>query len=126
MASTSNGIGSSPGAPSGASSTGTVGAYSGSRSAASTSVVTWSLRSGGRRGGSLDVTVVALGLEPLGELLAALLGDPARDEDVHEVGLDVAQDARVVRDQQHAAVTLGREAVDALGDDPQQIGRAHV
>src|SRR3954452_21476323 len=67
-------------------------------------------------GAGLDVLVVAAGLELLGELRAALLGDPAVDEDVHEVRRDVAQDPRVVRDQQDTAVALGRVAVDALGD----------
>ena len=56
----------------------------------------------------LDVLVVALGLELLGELGAALLGDPAVDEDVHEVGLDVAQDPGVVGDQQDALVAPAR------------------
>ena len=37
--------------------------------------------------GGLDVPVVALGLEPLGKLGAALLGDPAADEHVDEVRL---------------------------------------
>src|SRR5689334_2774243 len=47
-----------------------------------------------------DEAVVALVLEALGELGAALLDDPSRDHDVHEVGVDVAEDARVVRDEQ--------------------------
>src|SRR5690606_32772825 len=51
-----------------------------------------------------DVGLVALGLELVGEFGAAFLGDPAVDEDVHEVGLDVPQDTGVVRDEQEAAV----------------------
>src|SRR6202012_3359564 len=42
------------------------------------------------------VPVVALVFEALGELRAALLGDAAIHEDVHEVWVDVAEDARVV------------------------------
>ena len=68
-----------------------------------------------------EEAVVALGLEAVGELGAALLGDPAVDEDVHEVGLDVAQDARVVRDEQDAGAGALLGAVDALGDDPQRV-----
>ena len=48
------------------------------------------------------ISLVALGLEPVGQLRAALLDDPAVDEDVDEVRLDVAQDPRVVRDEQDA------------------------
>src|SRR5512141_2512210 len=68
-----------------------------------------------------EEAVVALGLEAVGELRAALLGDPAVDEDVHEVGLDVAQDAGVVRDQQDALALLGPEAVDAGRDDLERV-----
>ena len=68
-----------------------------------------------------EEAVVALGLEAVGELRAALLGDPAVDEDVHEVGLDVAQDARVVGDEQHADAGGLLGAVDALGDDAQRV-----
>ena len=66
--------------------------------------------------------VVALGLEAVGELRAALLDDPAVDEDVHEVRLDVAQDARVVGDEQHAepVAVLGTR-FDALGDDLERV-----
>ena len=67
------------------------------------------------------VAVVALFLEAVGELGAALLGDAARDEHVHEVGLDVAQDARVVRDQQDAEAGVRLGAVDALGDDLERV-----
>ena len=68
-----------------------------------------------------DVLVVALGLELVGELGAALLGDPAVDEDVDVVGRDVAQDPGVVRDQQDALALLGAEPVDALGDDLERV-----
>src|SRR5690606_21226617 len=74
----------------------------------------WGSRSGSGRcptsgvGSFLDVLLVALGLEVLGQFLAALGHDAAVDEDVHEGGLDVAQDARVVRDQHDGAVALRR------------------
>ena len=68
-----------------------------------------------------EEAVVALVLEAVGELGAALLDDPAGDEDVHEVGLDVAEDARVVRDEQHAEAGALLGAVDALGDDLQRV-----
>src|SRR3954463_8541305 len=74
-----------------------------------------------RLDGGGEEAVVALGLEAVGELLAALLGDPAVDEDVHEVGLDVAQDAGVVRDEQHAGAGGLLGPVDALGDDAQGV-----
>src|SRR5699024_9564650 len=50
-----------------------------------------------------DVGLVAFGFELVGEFGAALFGDPAVDEDVDEVGLDVPQDAGVVRDEHQAA-----------------------
>ena len=65
--------------------------------------------------------LVALGLEAVGQLRAALLDDPAVDEDVDEVGLDVAQDARVVRDEQHAGLAALAYPVDALGHDLQRV-----
>src|SRR5882757_5124992 len=52
-------------------------------------------------GGLVDPeTVVSLGLELVGQRGTAGLDDAPVEEDVHEVGLDVAQDPRVVRDQQ--------------------------
>src|SRR5688572_32531056 len=69
----------------------------------------------------LEVLVVAVGLQGVGELLAAGLGDLAVDEDVDEVGLDVAQDAGVVGDQQDTLALALAEAVDALGDDLQRV-----
>src|SRR3954454_20419015 len=68
-----------------------------------------------------DVLVVALGLELLGQLRAALLGHPAVDEHVHVVRLDVAQDPRVVRDQQDALALLGAEPVDAVRDHLERV-----
>src|SRR3954470_51577 len=65
--------------------------------------------------------LVALGLEALGELRPALLGDPPVDEDVDEVGLDVAQDPRVVGDQQDTLVAVLGEPVHALRDDAQGV-----
>src|SRR4051794_6687520 len=76
---------------------------------------------GGESDGGGDVAVVPLGLETLGELRAALLGDPAVDEHVHEVRRDVSQDACVVGDQQHATVTVLAIPVHALGDDLQRV-----
>src|SRR6478609_11424402 len=72
-------------------------------------------------GQRLEEAVVALVLEALGELGPALLDDPALHHHVHEVGVDVAQDAGVVRDEQHAEVRLALRAVDALGHDLQRV-----
>src|SRR5687768_1568 len=74
-----------------------------------------------RLGGRLHVLVVALGLELVGELAPAPLGDPSGDEHVHEVGLDVLQDPRVVRDQQQSLVGLRRVAVDAVGHYAERV-----
>src|SRR5215203_4655736 len=65
-------------------------------------------------GAGLDVLVVALSFELVGELGAAFLDHPAVHEEVHEVGGDVAQDPGVVRDQQDALVRVLLEPVDAL------------
>ncbi len=67
------------------------------------------------------VAVVALGVQPLRQLLTALLGHPTGDEHMHVVRLDVAQNPGVVSDQQHAAIALRREAVDSVGDHPQRV-----
>src|SRR5215210_2261532 len=48
--------------------------------------------------------LVALRLEFLSELLAALLHDTTVDHHVNEVGCDVVQDPLVVRDQQHPEI----------------------
>ena len=69
----------------------------------------------------VQVALVALGLELLGELRAALLDDLAGHEDVHEVRLDVAQDPRVVGDQQQAGLAGRADPVDALADHPQRV-----
>ena len=60
-------------------------------------------------------------LELVGQLGATLLDDPAVDEDVHEVGPDVAQDPRVVGDEEDAEVVGLLGPVDALADDAQGI-----
>src|SRR5450756_2451013 len=69
----------------------------------------------------LDEPVVALVLQAVRELRPALLDDPAVDEHVDEVRLDVAQDPRVVGDQQDADVAARSNTVDAFGDDLERI-----
>src|SRR5665811_1917776 len=69
----------------------------------------------------LDEPVVTLVLQAVRELRPALLDDPAVDEHVDEVWLDVAQDPRVVGNQQDANVTARRSPVDALGDNLERI-----
>ena len=64
--------------------------------------------------------LVAGCLELLGELRAALLDDPAADEHVHEVGLDVVEDPLVVRDHERAHVGAD-ELLHAAGDDLQRV-----
>src|SRR4051812_13318337 len=73
------------------------------------------------RPGALDPGVVALGLEPVGELGAAFLDEATADEDVNVVGLDVAQDARVVGDEQRAGGAGLADPVDAGGDDLERV-----
>src|SRR6185436_10428669 len=68
-----------------------------------------------------EVTLVALGLEPLGQLRAALLDDAPADEDVHEVRLHVAQDPGVVGDQQDAGLAGLGDAVHALAHHAQSV-----
>src|SRR5680860_1107647 len=58
--------------------------------------------------------IVSLVFEAVGEFGATLLGDTAVDEYVHEIGLDVAQDPRVVRDEQQAKAGALLGAVDAF------------
>src|SRR5665647_3393000 len=65
--------------------------------------------------------IVALVFEAVGELGATLLGDPPVDEHVHEIGLDVAQDSRVVRDEQDAEAGVLLGAVHALGDNLERV-----
>src|SRR5665647_986880 len=56
----------------------------------------------------LDEPVVTLVLQAVRELRPALLDDPAVDEHMDEVRLDVAQDPRVVGNQQNADVALSK------------------
>src|SRR5439155_3131580 len=65
--------------------------------------------------------VVALALEPLYELDAALEHDAPVHQDVHEFGLDVVEDALVVRDDQRAKPLLLVQPLDALGDRAQGV-----
>src|SRR4051794_10007050 len=65
--------------------------------------------------------IVAFVFQTVCELGPALFSDLAVDEDVHEVGLDVAQDARVVRDEQEAEAGVRLGAIDALGDDLERV-----
>src|SRR4051794_32177602 len=73
------------------------------------------------RPGAFDPRVVARGLEPVGELGAAFLDEATTDEDVDVVGLDVAQDARVVRDEERAGGAGLAHPVDAGGDDLERV-----
>src|SRR5580704_15653859 len=68
-----------------------------------------------------QIAVVALVFEALGELGAALFSHAAVHENVHEVGVDVAKDASVVRDQQHAQARGLVGTVDALRDDLERV-----
>ena len=65
-------------------------------------------------------SLVALGLELLGELGPAFAHDTPVDEDVHEVGLDVVEDALVVRDHERAHLGAD-EAAHAVCDDPERV-----
>src|SRR5918994_2792311 len=107
MASTSNGTVSATGSISSPTAPETVAGYS-------AWVVMVGSAPGSRARRRAHIAVVSFGLEPVGELAAPLLGHPPGHEDVDEVGGDVAQDAGVVGDQQHAPVALGGEAVDAV------------
>src|SRR5690606_3802863 len=78
-------------------------------------------RLGGGRSGAVQVALVPLGLEPFGELRAALLHDPPADEDVHEVRPDVAQDPGVVGDEQDAGFTRLAHPVDRLADHLERV-----
>src|SRR3954454_20943828 len=73
------------------------------------------------RSGALDPGVVALGLEAVGELGPAFLDEASADEDMHVVGLDVAQDARVVGDEERAGGAGLADPVDAGGDDLERV-----
>ena len=52
--------------------------------------------------------------------MAAALDDTPVDEDVHEIGRDVVEDALVVRDHERAHVRAD-ELVDAARDDAQRV-----
>ncbi len=65
--------------------------------------------------------VIALFFEQLDQFRAAVFDDPAAEEDVHELRLDVSQDPLVVRDDQDAGLVASRDAVDAFRDDPDGI-----
>ena len=74
-----------------------------------------------RRAHLLADLVVALALEALDELDAALEHDPPVHQDVDELRLDVVQDALVVGDDQGAEALLVVQPLDALGDRPQGV-----
>src|SRR3954453_5523125 len=65
--------------------------------------------------------LVALALEALHELLAALHDDPAVEHHVDELRPDVVEDALVVGDDQPAHALLGVELGHALGDGAQRV-----
>src|SRR3546814_16307001 len=67
---------------------------------------------------SSDISVF---VELVGELGSTGFDDPATDEHMHVVRLDVAPDPGVVGDEQHAAVLVRLEAVYALGDHAQRV-----
>src|SRR4051794_6105474 len=77
--------------------------------------------SGIRRPDLLADALVALTLEALDELLAALHDDAPVQHHVDELGLDVVEDALVVGDDQRAHALLGVELGDALGNGPQCV-----
>src|SRR5262245_123844 len=63
---------------------------------------------------------VAVALELVRQLGAARAGDPAVDEHVDDVGLDVVEQPRVVRDHEDAHLRPGQR-VHALRDDAQGV-----
>src|SRR5665647_2318437 len=69
----------------------------------------------------LDEPVVTLVLQAVRELRPAFFDDPAVDEHMDEVRLDVAQDPRVLGNQQNADVAARCNPVDALGDNLERI-----
>src|ERR1700733_7034170 len=75
----------------------------------------------GPRGGRLGKALVAVFFELVGQLRATRFDDPASDEYVHELRMDVPQNPGVVRDQQHAAVLGFGVTVHALADHPQGV-----
>src|SRR5690242_3367297 len=63
---------------------------------------------------------IAVALELVGKLGAARAGDAAVHQHVDDVGLDVVEQARVMRDHEDAHVRAG-ELVHALRDDAQRV-----
>src|SRR5690606_21427213 len=63
-----------------------------------------------------EEAVVTLLLESLRELGASLFSHASVNEDVHEVRLDVPEDAGVVRDEQNAETGVFLGTIHALGD----------
>ena len=68
-----------------------------------------------------EKTIVALVFQAVGEFGAALLGDATGHDHVHEVGLDVPQNARVVRDEQQTEAGVRLGTVNAFRDDLQRV-----
>src|ERR1700677_4817458 len=75
----------------------------------------------GPRGGRMGEALVSVFFEFVGQLRTARFDDPAADEDVHELRVDVAQYPGVVRDQQDPSVLGFGVAVDALAEHPQGV-----
>src|SRR5690625_1998715 len=73
------------------------------------------------RRSSVYVAVIAFGFEAVSQFGAALFCHLAVDEDVHAVGLDVLQDAGVVRDEDYAHIGFALDVVDALGAHAQGV-----
>src|SRR5680860_1571285 len=67
------------------------------------------------------IAIVALVFEPIGEFRPAFFCDPAVNENVHKVGLDVAQNAGVVGDQKDAEPSALLRSVHSFGDDLEGI-----
>ena len=66
--------------------------------------------------------LVALALEPLGQLGAAAVDDAAVDEDVDPVGLQVVEQALVVGDDQDAQLgTVLAHLIDTVGHDLERV-----
>src|SRR5262249_59103162 len=74
-----------------------------------------------RLGWLLPTAVIPLTLALLDQLGPAVLHDPAAEEDVDELRLDVVEDPLVVGDHQDAGAMPRRDPVDALGDDPHRV-----
>src|SRR5690242_2473 len=92
-----------------------------SRSRPTDSVMSCS-RSGGLVGGPPACggeALVALGVEFVCQFGATRLDDSSADEHVHELRMDVTQDAGVVGDEEQPAVHLVGVAVHARADHPQ-------